>query len=137
MVRMKGMVTAAVVLAGVTTLAAAPASAQDDGLTAEYGACMDASGGVTFDMIDCITAEHERQDARLNRAYKKVMAGLSDDRKDALRAAQRAWITFRDANCDFHFDPEGGTWARVEANSCMMSETAERATELEQFAEVY
>lgn len=137
MMRMKGVLTAAALLAGTMSLPAAPASARDDGLTAEFGACMDASGGVTFDMIDCMSAEHERQDARLNQAYKAVMAGLGDDRKDALRAAQRAWIQFRDANCDFHYDPQGGTLARVEANSCMMSETAERAGELERIAEVY
>ena len=50
---------------------------------------------------------------------------------DTLLAAQRAWITYRDANCSFYFDPDGGTIARVNSNSCFMSATATRAKELE------
>ncbi|EKV29236.1 hypothetical protein C882_0543 [Caenispirillum salinarum AK4] len=115
----------------------AGAVAQDDGLTEKYGACMDASGGVTINMKECIWAEHERQDARLNAAYKHVMGLLSDDRKAALRTAQRAWIAYRDANCGFFADPMGGTLAGVLASDCMMSETAERARELEDIASMY
>ncbi|MGB0126460.1 MAG: lysozyme inhibitor LprI family protein [Rhodocyclaceae bacterium] len=48
-----------------------------------------------------------------------------------MQEAQRAWIKFRDANCDFYYDPEGGSLARVSANDCMMSSTARRAKELE------
>ena len=136
MVRMKGFLRAAMVLA-TTSLTAATASAQNNGLTAKYVACMDASGGVTFEMIKCIDAEYKRQDARLNKAYQTVMSDLSAERRQALRAAQRAWITFRDANCSFYFDPQGGSYARVAANECMMSETAERAFELEQITGFY
>ena len=32
-----------------------------------------------------------------------------------LLEAQRAWIKFRDTNCDFYYDPDGGTMARVRA----------------------
>jgi len=50
-----------------------------------------------------------------------------------LQEAQRAWIKYRDTNCDFYYDPDGGTLARVNANSCMMTSTADRARELESF----
>ena len=92
---------------------------------------MDKSDGVTSNMIDCIMAETKHQDARLNKVYKAFMAELSAERKKQLQTAQRAWITYRDANCSFYFDPDGGTIARVNSNSCFMSETATRAKELE------
>lgn len=82
-------------------------------------------------MIECIDAEAQRQDGRLNKAYKALMAGLSAERKKQLLDAQRNWIKFRDANCGFYYDPDGGTMARVSANDCVMNMTAGRAKELE------
>lgn len=114
------------------------ASAQESHLSKKYDACMDKSDGVTIKMMDCINAEFERQDARLNKAYKTLMAAMTaadstPERKKQLQAAQRAWIKFRDLNCDFYHDPNGGTIAGVNANSCMMQMTADRAKELENF----
>jgi uncharacterized protein YecT (DUF1311 family) len=41
----------------------------------------------------------EKADAELNREYKKVIAGLPDEKAvELLRAAQRAWVAFRDAD---------------------------------------
>ena len=76
-----------------------------------------------------MTAETKRQDAQLNKAYKALMADLSPARKTQLQEAQRAWIKYRDANCGFYYDPDGGTLARVSANDCVMTSTAERARE--------
>lgn len=42
-------------------------------------------------MIEYIPAEHQRQDARLNKAYKALMAELPPPRKKQLQNAQRAW----------------------------------------------
>jgi len=110
-------------------------SAQDNNLSKKFDACMDKSGGVTIDMIDCISAEIERQDVRLNKAYKTLMANQTPERKKQLQEAQRAWIKFRDLNCNFYHDPDGGSIARVNANSCLMSMTANRAKELENLAQ--
>jgi uncharacterized protein YecT (DUF1311 family) len=92
---------------------------------------MEKSGGVTSAMQDCIATELLRQDARLNKAYKAAMAPLTASRKKQLLSAQRAWLAFRDANCQFYADPEGGSAARLAANDCVLSATANRATELE------
>jgi len=110
-------------------------SADDVGLTKQFSICMDKSGGVTSDMLDCIGAETKRQDARLNKAYKDVMASLTPARKKQLQEAQRAWIKYRDANCTFYADPDGGTMATVSSHDCFMSATASRAKELEGFKE--
>lgn len=106
-------------------------SAQDAGLTKQFSACMDKSNSTTVDMLECIDAETKRQDGRLNKAYKEAMSQLSAERKKQLQQAQRAWITYRDANCGFYADPEGGSMARLVASDCFMSATASRAKELE------
>lgn len=109
--------------------------AQDSNLSKQFAACMDQSGGVTMDMIECIGSETQRQDVRLNKAYKAVAANQIPERKKQLQEVQRIWIKFRDANCDFYYDPNGGSMARVSANSCMMTMTADRAKELENLAQ--
>lgn len=106
-------------------------TAQEIGITKQFSTCMDNSGGVTMNMLDCIDSETKQQDRRLNKAYKAVMDQLSPERKKQLQTAQRAWINYRDANCNFYADPDGGSLARVSASDCLMSETASRAKELE------
>src|SRR5260370_20745110 len=105
-------------------------AAADSDMTQEYLACMDTSKGVTSEMMDCISAETARQDARLNANYKKLLAKLSAKRKKTLLDAQRAWIKFRDLNCEFYYDPDGGTAARLASTDCFLQATADRAKEL-------
>jgi uncharacterized protein YecT (DUF1311 family) len=91
----------------------------DEDLSKEFSVCMDkAVEGATADMFECIGDELDRQDARLNDNYKKLMSKLSRDRKKALLKAQRAWIKFRDANCDFYLDPAGGSADRLLSSDC-------------------
>jgi uncharacterized protein YecT (DUF1311 family) len=115
-------------------LATSAAAAADREFSKEFDACMDKAGGVTPAMIDCISAEQKRQDALLNENYRKLMASLSTKRKQALQEAERAWIKFRDTNCDFYYDPDGGSAARIDANECLLNTTADRAEELARLA---
>lgn len=119
------------VLTIITGLLVLPAAAMAEDVTYsdEYTRCMDASGGVTMDMIECVSDEYQRWDAKLNAAYKAANVA-SPERQKALQAAQRAWIKYRDANCEYYNDPDGGSLAHIAANSCMLTMTAERATEL-------
>lgn len=121
-------------LAAATTMPLA-VHAQEINLTKQFSVCMDKAEGVTQNMVECIDAETKRQDARLNKAYKALVADLNPERKKQLLEAQRAWLKFRDTNCAFYFDPEGGTIARVQAVDCMMTMTASRAKELENFTQ--
>lgn len=100
-----------------------------------YNTCLDKASSTTS-MVECIGMEHDAQDAKLNTAYKTLMDSLSPDRRKQLRGAQRAWIAYRDANCEFYFDPDGGTIARLQANQCMLNMTAQRAAELERFGKL-
>ena len=111
----------------------APALAAADGdseMSQAYLACMDKSNGVTVEMLDCMSAELTRQDARLNENYQRLLSKLSAKRKEGLLEAQRAWIKFRDTNCSFYYDPEGGSAAHLAGNECVLNATADRAAEL-------
>src|SRR5262249_54513764 len=109
--------------------------AEDREMTQEYSTCLGKSNGVTIEMINCILAETMRQDARLNENYKKLISKLPTERKNALVEAQRAWIKFRDTNCGFYADPQGGSAARMTANECFLNATADRAKELRLLAD--
>jgi uncharacterized protein YecT (DUF1311 family) len=119
-----------------TCLLFGPAAFAEEGnLSKQFSACMDKAGGVTASMIDCMSTETKQQDAKLNKAYKDVLSLLSPNRKRQLQEAQRLWIKYREANCKFYYDPDGGTMARVSANNCFMTATADRAKELESIKE--
>lgn len=125
--------TTTVALILVLTGAFQTSNAAESALTKQFSTCMDKTGGVTAAMLDCIGSEAKRQDARLNKAYKDAMPTLAPARQKQLQEVQRIWIAYRDANCRFYADPDGGTMATVAANDCIMSTTAARATELEGF----
>jgi uncharacterized protein YecT (DUF1311 family) len=54
-----------------------PLAAAESEMTQEYVTCMEKPGGVTAEMIECMSAETARQDARLNENYKRLMSKLS------------------------------------------------------------
>lgn len=122
---------AAALLTAISTLAA-PAAAQPSApqLSTSFDACVDQYGGVTVEIHACISAEHARQDQQLNRNYKALMAELTLARKKQLQTAQRLWMQYRDANCHFYTDPDGGTLAGIAAADCVLQMTANRAREL-------
>lgn len=121
-----------VLLASMACMAA-PAMAGETELSQRFTTCMERADGVSIDMHACIAAEHERQDGRLNRAYKTLSAALTPARKAQLVAGQRLWIQFRDANCAFYNDPDTGTMGNLEGVMCELQMTADRSAELESF----
>lgn len=87
--------------------------------------------GSTYEMVDCLKAKTAQWDKRLNAAYRKALDNAQSDKQRAqLRAAQRLWIQYRDANC-LYYDLGDGTIARIEAGECMRSMTEARAKELD------
>lgn len=60
------------------------ASAQGPQLSPQFERCMSKSNGVTFDMLECIGQEVQRQDARLNKAYKTLMVDLKPRPQEAV-----------------------------------------------------
>lgn len=100
-------------------------------LSKQFSVCMGNTNGEDAAMIECIEQETKHQDVRLNKNYQALAGSISGSRKKQLQSAQRIWIKYREANCAFYFDPDGGTLARITANECVMLMAAERAGELE------
>lgn len=111
--------------------AVAPSAIAQPHYSAAFEPCMERSGGVTASMIECIGDEFTLQDRRLNALYKEALKTLPATRRGALTHAQRAWLAFKNAECEFVFDPDGGSAARISANDCALRMTAERADALD------
>lgn len=86
--------------------------------------------GNTFQMVECLKGKTAQWDKRLNVAYQKALQDAEPAQRDPLRAAQRLWVQYRDANCLYYGLGEG-TIARLDAGECMRSMTEARTRELE------
>jgi uncharacterized protein YecT (DUF1311 family) len=86
--------------------------------------------GNTFQMVECLKAKTAQWDKRMTIAYQQALKDAVPAQHDQLRAAQRLWIQYRDANCLYYGLGEG-TIARLDAGECMRSMTETRAKELE------
>ncbi|WP_062011503.1 lysozyme inhibitor LprI family protein [Aureimonas sp. AU4] len=105
--------------------------------------CTALPGAETTEAIDtCLESERAAWDTILNRNYKAAMkaaeekdrelsANYETDIVSTLKAAQRAWIAYRDAECDrvFAFWKDG-TIRTSQALSCQRDLTGARAIEL-------
>jgi uncharacterized protein YecT (DUF1311 family) len=72
----------------------------------------DAPGLSQAELNDCYGNVFKKDDAELNVLYRQITARLKDDQATTklLVAAQRAWLAFRDAECDFSASGvDGGT----------------------------
>jgi uncharacterized protein YecT (DUF1311 family) len=81
----------------------------------------------------CAHKDYEVADAKLNETYGEVMKRLSDDPdgRKLLQAAQRAWIAFRDAECDFSTaDSQGGSIHPMLMLGCLQGLTEARTEQL-------
>jgi uncharacterized protein YecT (DUF1311 family) len=86
--------------------------------------------GNTFQMVECLKAKTAQWDKRMTIAYQQALKDAVPAQHDQLRAAQRLWVQYRDANCLYYGLGEG-TIARLDAGECMRSMTEARAKELE------
>jgi uncharacterized protein YecT (DUF1311 family) len=138
LINQEGSMYKKMIYSGIACLSFATATRAhepDYKLTPGFSKCMDHSGTTTLGMKECISAEEKKQDARLNKAYSAAMKSLTPKRQKELKDVQRAWIKYRDAECTFLYDPDGGTLAGVVSADCFMQKTAQRATELESLTE--
>jgi uncharacterized protein YecT (DUF1311 family) len=86
--------------------------------------------GNTFEMVECLKAKTAQWDKRMTIAYQQAMKDAVPQQREQLRAAQRLWIQYRDANC-LYYGLGQGTIARIDAGECMRNTTQARARELE------
>lgn len=101
----------------------------------------------TNDLIECAASQLRKADAGLNRQWLKALAKTKSQDADlkaeyraanggltysqALIAAQRAWLTFRDAECRFStYRSFQGREYRIYQMGCLASLTEQRVKQL-------
>jgi uncharacterized protein YecT (DUF1311 family) len=110
--------------AALLVLAASPALAQE----------IDCSTTMNqLDLNDCACEAYARADGRLNEAYAEAIAATrardaqtGSHHEEALREAQRAWVTYRDRHCALvaeHWGGGGGQAQPMIHAGCLESET--------------
>ncbi len=97
-----------------------------------------------MDMNICAHRDYETADAELNAVYKKAMAAVQAmdaeykemgehyvGAVDALKRAQRAWIGYRDGQCELAgFGARGGSMEPMLVSGCLADLTQKRTAEL-------
>jgi uncharacterized protein YecT (DUF1311 family) len=100
---------------------------------AHVAAAKDCNGiGTQADMNICERKNLENADARLNAAYNKLAAKVSAAGKAKLVDAQRAWIKYRDLQCEFEsLGTNGGSIHGMIVGQCLTEMTAAQTKRLE------
>jgi len=79
-------------------------------------------------------ADFEKADAALNKIYAQVLAKLDVEGQGKLKAAQRAWVTFRDAQAELDADlMRGGSAAPLLRAGSLAGSTTRRTQDLKDF----
>jgi uncharacterized protein YecT (DUF1311 family) len=92
----------------------------------------------THDMIRAASARLQKADAELNATYKKLLAKLDVTGQKKLKAAQLAWIKYRDAESEFDADlMRGGTGAGPIRIESQVRSTQERLKVLQDNLKTY
>ncbi len=115
-------------------------SSSDGAETASFTQCIGTAsnlcqeqpdGASTLGIVACNQREQAWWDQWLNDTYNQLKDTLAADVFASLKAAQRAWLPYRDAKCAFVYEIwKDGTIRNVLASSCLLDETAHRATDL-------
>jgi uncharacterized protein YecT (DUF1311 family) len=97
-----------------------------------YKSC---DSGVTRTMKLCASYDLHAQDLRLNAVYKTALSEARESgHQNSLIASQRAWLTYRDAVCEYEGKKtaDGGSMEGLIIISCKETLTKERADRLSQ-----
>jgi uncharacterized protein YecT (DUF1311 family) len=94
--------------------------------------CMETDdGSSTVGMAECMRTETAAWDSILNTTYRSLMKNPAPGVRNALREAQRAWMTSRDKTCAIYgaqrMADQNGTMAIIQEAGCVLDETGRRA----------
>lgn len=82
-------------------------------------------------IYSCLMAEHQSLDARMSQIYNQLIPQLNPEDVAPLRRAQRAWIAFRDLDCEAaKFRDRGGREELIYQAECLILRTKTRSEEL-------
>jgi uncharacterized protein YecT (DUF1311 family) len=87
----------------------------------------------TADQMECLGPALKKADAELNHVYQKKLKQLPAENAGRLRKAQRAWLAYRDAQCNAAQERYvGGSIAPVVFVQCRLTLTQSRTKEIEE-----
>jgi len=82
-------------------------------------------------MNECVLKEYKASDKTLNQTYREVFKHTEGDQRKLLKAAQNAWIGYRDSDCKFQSYRSGeGAVRPMNMALCLKEKTIQRTTEL-------
>ncbi|MEC4819270.1 MAG: lysozyme inhibitor LprI family protein [Scytonema sp. PMC 1069.18] len=82
----------------------------------------------------CSQLSYQAADKKLNQTYQKIIPTLNSEQRRSLISAQKAWIQFRDNNCNFEtYASRGGTGYEIFRNGCLQRLTEQRTKDFENF----
>ena len=84
-----------------------------------------------LELTQCSDRQLVKSDAVLNQTYRKLLADLDDKHRALLQKAQRAWVAFRDADCDLDASTAlGGSMYGMLVADCRAAMTDTRVKDL-------
>ncbi|MDT8989687.1 lysozyme inhibitor LprI family protein [Curvibacter sp. APW13] len=116
------------VLLALAAISQSAMSREGDFIFAEKQKAICSAGGQS-EMNQCMAIEYRKVDRRLNSLYMELTSVLEDAR--GIRASQRAWLKYRDAECSDDVMQLGqGSLQPYAYHSCMIEFTEERIRHL-------
>lgn len=84
-----------------------------------------------LELTQCADRQLSASDKVLNQTYRKLLADLDDEHRALLQKAQRAWVGFRDADCDLDASTAlGGSMYGMLVSDCRTAMTNTRVKDL-------
>ena len=84
-----------------------------------------------LELTQCADRQFSASDKVLNQTYQKLLADLDDEHRVLLQKAQRAWVGFRDADCDLDASTAlGGSMYGMLVSDCRTAMTNTRVKDL-------
>lgn len=84
-----------------------------------------------FELNGCAARARDKADAELNKVYRALIKDTGTTERAKLRAAQLAWIKFRDAHCDYEsVGNKGGSIYPMVVSFCLAKVTDARVKQL-------
>ena len=84
-----------------------------------------------LDLNQCAGEEFSKADTHLNHIYANLLKQMEGPGLQKLKAAERAWIQYRDLHCDAaRYEYEGGSMSPMVFAECMATTTEHRIEDL-------
>ena len=84
-----------------------------------------------LDLTQCAGKQREKADAAMEKVYASLLKDLDEDHAPILEKSQKAWVVYRNADCDLYSSQFLGGSAQAQLyDECMAAMAAERTRAL-------